>query len=241
MSENNIGKRLVFERNRLGIKQIELSNLLKITPVTTRKYEQGDSPIPSDKLAILHSNGFDTNYIITGQTANVSNFEKSKENKNKEIENKIANVSNFEIRDGTTIDINDYSWIPLYDVKVSAGSGTFADNENIVRWLSFSEYSLSKRRLSANDLCAVIVHGDSMTETLKPNDCIIINLTKRDADGGIFVIRVGETIYVKRLIKEKDVIRVISDNPRYDTWSLDKTDDFEIIGKYEWLGRYAEG
>ncbi len=173
-----------------------------------------------------------------GDIARLNNV---KTNKNNQVEKTLGDVAHFEIRNSITIDINDYAWIPLYNVKVSAGFGTFANNENILTWLSFSKYSLSKRRLSANDLCAVIVHGDSMADTLKPNDCIIINLTKRDADGGIFVIRVGETIYVKRLIQEKDIIRVISDNPRYDTWSLDKTDDFEIIGKYEWLGRYAEG
>lgn len=246
MSDKKIGERLVSERNRLEIKQIELSSLLDITPVTTRKYEQGISPIPSDKLEILHQKGFDINYIITGKIRDVAGSEEDKNLKNRIIKKSNRDVADFEklqkieVAPDIYVDIDDYAWIPLYNVKVSAGDGRFTDRENIITWLSMTKYSLRMRGLSAKDLGAVMVHGDSMHDTLKSNDCIFVNFTKREPDGGIFVLRVGEMLHVKRLIAEKNTISVISDNDRYDSWSLNLDDDFDIIGKYEWHGRYAD-
>ncbi len=239
MITETIGSRLVAERKRLQLTQAELADLLSVTPLTARNYEKDETHIPSDKLKKLSLHSFDVNYIITGKTGDVARFEKLNNIKNNEIKNTMGDVAHFSPREGITINPDDYAWVPLYDVKVSAGHGVLTDNENILTWLSFSKYSLRKQGLSPKNLAAVIVHGDSMHDTLRANDCIVIDLTKRDPDGGIFVVRIGDALHVKRLILEKDSIRVISDNSRYREWSLDNNDDFEIIGRYEWLGRYS--
>lgn len=238
----SIGKRLSEERRKAGFtRQNQLGNEIDVSFTTISRWEKEESPIPSDKLLLMADLGLDINYILQGRAANVSSFENKKTNNNNDLKKQTANVSSFEISPGTTIDINDYAWIPLYNVEVSAGEGRFTDTENILTHLSLSKYSLRKHGLTDfEQLGYVMVHGDSMHDTLRPDDCILINFAKRNPDGGIFVLRVGDIFHVKRLIAEKDHIKVISDNLIYDAWTLTSDDDFEIIGKYEWHGRYAK-
>ena len=54
------------ERNRLNLKQREIAIACDVTERTVIKWESG-SPIPSDKLAVLASLGFDIQYVVLGK------------------------------------------------------------------------------------------------------------------------------------------------------------------------------
>lgn len=58
------------ERLRLNIKQAELAEKCEVALRTITNWETGINPIPSDKLAILASLGFDIQYLITGKYCN---------------------------------------------------------------------------------------------------------------------------------------------------------------------------
>jgi DNA-binding XRE family transcriptional regulator len=61
----NSGVRLAKERNRLGLTQDDTYPRLNVSRSAYVRWESGN-PIPSDKLALLHKNSFDVNFIITG-------------------------------------------------------------------------------------------------------------------------------------------------------------------------------
>lgn len=136
--------------------------------------------------------------------------------------------------------VEDYAWIPLYDAEVSAGSGRFFDGENILTYLAFTKYSLRKQGLQPEMLACVRVSGDSMEPTIQSNDAVMIDMRQTTADSGIFVFRVGEVLYLKRLMREGTGVRVISDNDIYPSWLIQPGEDFEIIGKRVWHARWGE-
>lgn len=183
-----------------------------------------------------------------GKTANVGGFEKHQHIKNNELEEldsqKTANVSGFprlKAPKGWPEGVNpdDFAMIPLYDIEVSAGHGALAGFGQLKTYLAFTRYSLRKEGLQEAHLACVMVKGDSMEPTMHPRDALMIDDLQREPDGGIFVLRVDESLYIKRLMREKDGIRVISDNQIYREWMLTPKDDYEIIGKKVWQGRWG--
>lgn len=183
-----------------------------------------------------------------GKTADAGGFEKGQLLKNNKLEKtdsqKTADVGGFPRLkapkgwpEGVAPD--DFAMIPLYDIEVSAGDGALAVYGQIKTYLAFTRYSLRKEGLQEAHLACVMVKGDSMEPTLHPRDALMIDDLQREPDGGIFVLRVDESLYIKRLIREKDGIRVISDNQIYREWMLTPKDDYEIIGKKVWQGRWG--
>lgn len=85
-----------------------------------------------------------------------------------------------------------------------------------------------------NTACANKAYHPKTYLALLLRDTLMIDHTKTRADGGVFVLKVGQTVFVKRLIEEKGSVRVISDNKTYDAWTLEKSDYVEIIGKTVW-------
>jgi len=136
--------------------------------------------------------------------------------------------------------VEDYDWIPLYDAEVSAGGGRFFDGENILTYLAFTKYSLRKQGLQPDMLACVRVSGDSMEPTIQSNDAVMIDMRQTTADSGIFVFRVGDVQYLKRLVREGAGVRVISDNDIYPSWLIPPGEDFQIIGKRVWHARWGE-
>lgn len=63
--EQNSSVCLKNERKRLKFTQKTLAEQLNVSDMTIKRYETG-TPIPSDKLAVLASLGFDVSYLLTG-------------------------------------------------------------------------------------------------------------------------------------------------------------------------------
>jgi transcriptional regulator with XRE-family HTH domain len=63
---DGISTRLQSERKRLGLTQNEAADLCEVSSRTFLRWEKG-TPIPSDKLLILHSKRFNIGYIVTGK------------------------------------------------------------------------------------------------------------------------------------------------------------------------------
>lgn len=62
----NVSNRLKNERVRLNLTQKEVADSTNMSTKSIARWEAG-IPIPSDKLVILASLGFDVDYILTGQ------------------------------------------------------------------------------------------------------------------------------------------------------------------------------
>ena len=64
--DNNVAKYLLEERQRLNLTQEAASKIAGVSPLTFRRWEKGESPIPSDAIMALVKEGFDPVYIFTG-------------------------------------------------------------------------------------------------------------------------------------------------------------------------------
>lgn len=127
----------------------------------------------------------------------------------------------------TTEPDDDYVYVPAYDIEVSAGHGSvcFTDAQPH-KHLAFRQRWITARGLQADALAALFTRGDSMTPTIPEGAAVIIDQTRNQAlDGKVYVIRIDERHYVKRvqwLIGGG--LRLISDNKLYDPLDITKAD-----------------
>ena len=134
--------------------------------------------------------------------------------------------------------VQDYSdsdavWVPLYDVYASAGGGADIWDEEVEQLIPFSRLWLNQQNLHSQDIACIKVPGDSMEPTLNNSDIILINTAHKTGDG-IFVVRTGNLLRVKRLqTLVNGSLKISSDNPIYEPEILHPSEmagDFAIIG-----------
>lgn len=125
--------------------------------------------------------------------------------------------------------------VPGYHIQVSAGNGSCAIDAPVKRYLAFRRKYLKYKGLDANKLAIVFAKGDSMEPTIKDNDSLLVDLkATAPIDGKIFVVRLGDELYAKRVQKSYDgSIRLISDNKDYQAIEVPKEELTQlcIIGR----------
>jgi len=136
--------------------------------------------------------------------------------------------------------------VPLHDVLVSAGHGADAvEVGESAESLGFPEGWLRRQFGAPQNLRVVHVKGDSMVPTLGDGDLVMIDITRRDRVDGIFVLRLGDQLMVKRvLFPMPRRVLVTSDNRDYERWDrmIDlangaASDGFQLIGRVVWVGK----
>lgn len=141
---------------------------------------------------------------------------------------------------------NDVISVPIRgNVEASLGSGMTVYDESVTK-----TYSIDKKlaaELDINPKTAEIIYsrGDSMEPTIMGGDSLLVDLSKTCIiDGVIYCIRLDGQLLTKRLQKiAKNVVGIVSDNPKYKMRELkldDETEDFKIIGEVKWWGRIAK-
>lgn len=139
---------------------------------------------------------------------------------------------------------NEYALVPLYDVRAAAGHGAVIEQEQVTGTVMF-KHQWIKRDLRANpsDLCLIHVDGESMDPTLQHGDMILLDRRRAEVvpRDGIYVLRVEESLLVKRLQRLPDhKVNATSDNPAYGSFTLSlnaQNEDFTIIGRVIWISR----
>lgn len=130
----------------------------------------------------------------------------------------------------------DYTEVPLYDVEASAGNGSVFSEERVISYLKFRNDWLTREGLHAKDLVSVRVSGDSMDGTLADGDTVLIDRSRKKPDG-VFAIRIGDALRIKRLQTMADgSLRVSSDNALYqpETIHPENFGNIEIVGLCYW-------
>ena len=130
---------------------------------------------------------------------------------------------------------SEFARIPVRDVIVSAGHGLNNDAEDVLYDFAYRKDWLKSRGLFEKDLEIIVVRGDSMEPTINDGDSILINTAENDPqDGHIYVIRGGDTLWVKRAQRQFDGgLLLLSDNKTYPPMRLDleTLQDVQVIGK----------
>ena len=137
-----------------------------------------------------------------------------------------------------------YCKIPLFNIKASSGHETFVNDEKIGADLIFRRDWLDRELKSNPDnLFILSAESDSMEPTIQHDALLIVDKSiDRIITEGIYILRRGDTILIKRIRKlSENTIELISDNPAYgkETIKLNNQLEITILGKviYIWSGR----
>ena len=130
---------------------------------------------------------------------------------------------------------DEFALIPGYRVQVSAGHGAVtSDGEEPCRYLAFRRKWLKWRGFSEKDLVIVWCNGESMEPAIHNNDTLVVHTGQtRPVDGGIYVLRNHDQLWVKRIQSLPSAWVLLSDNPRYPPIEVPKDEqhNFQIVGK----------
>jgi len=128
--------------------------------------------------------------------------------------------------------------VPRLDVGASAGPGGLVEGEARRRPGGFSPDLRRVLGVRPEAASMIRVRGDSMAPTLEDGDEILVDRDRRrvEARGGVFVIRLGGELMVKRLRPAVGGVELISDNPEWET-RLVPAATLDVIGRVAWLGR----
>lgn len=207
----SIGSLMREKRRELGISQKEMAQELRINQSGVSDIETGKRKIDLDKLGIIiskldiHLDDW-RNILETGQDA-----------KSAQEEPRTVGIP------------SDYREIPVYNVRVSAGHGELPGVEAIKQLVQMPRMFLP----SNGQIGIVRVEGDSMFPTISHGDHVAVEFGSGYTSDGLYLIRIEDAAFVKRLQREFGQIRIISDNTMYREMVVHPEDEqqFSLIGR----------
>ena len=128
----------------------------------------------------------------------------------------------------------DWVDVPRLALGASAGPGAVALVEEAIGAFRFSARWLRGQGLDPAMLSAIAVAGDSMEPTLRDGDEILVDRSPRPLRDGIHVVRLDDTLLVKRLDSGRPGrVVLLSDNPAYRPVDL-AAEDVALVGRVVW-------
>ena len=127
--------------------------------------------------------------------------------------------------------------IPQFETGGAMGSGLLLRDQPgvIQRWVVNAEWIQKniKSHTGAANLCIVTGFGDSMKGMFNSGDPLVldkgVNSVEYDA---VYFFRVAEEGFIKRLQRiPGEGLRVLSENKKYDSWTIKPGMDFEVFGR----------
>lgn len=136
---------------------------------------------------------------------------------------------------------SEYYPVPKVLARPQAGTGGLQVNDTITGFYAF-QYAWLRSKCVPSDCVLMEVVGDSMSPTIEEKDVVLINQGSEGKEvypGKIYVLRIEDTIAIKRLEKHPGELILRSDNPTYERMAipLDESTNMEIIGKVIWIGK----
>lgn len=136
-------------------------------------------------------------------------------------------------------DPEEFDYVPMADVKLSAGGGAFVLSEAMRDYYSFRKDWLSRVLTSKQNAVLVQVTGNSMAPTILEHDVVMLDTGRRHIyDGNIYALRMDSTVMIKRLaLRPADKVLVISDNKaEYEPYEAARQ-DLHVLGQVVWFAR----
>ncbi|AOL95306.1 S24 family peptidase [Porphyrobacter sp. LM 6] len=126
--------------------------------------------------------------------------------------------------------------VPRLDLGASAGPGRVAGDEAAFDTFRFSRRWLAEQGLERAQLSAITVEGDSMEPLLNNGDEILVDCSPRAFRDGIHVVRLGDTLMVKRVASMgAGRLALLSQNLAYPPVEV-AAEEVAIIGRVVWKG-----
>ncbi len=157
--------------------------------------------------------------------------------------------------DGLTIDVTPSPLIEVpaingqekqYDLYFTKYSATFSmgdgvpaelEHDEIIGQLGVSREWANRylhKATAFNKVTLITGLGDSMVPTYSDGETLFldesVNEIKLDA---VYAFKYEDTLYIKRIQRQKGVLKVISDNKSYDTWTIEphELENLRVIGR----------
>ncbi len=130
----------------------------------------------------------------------------------------------------------DGGWVevPRLALAASAGPGSLGEVELPFDAFRFSRRWLREQGLDGSQLSAIAVEGDSMEPLLRAGDEVLVDKTPQPFRDGIHVVRLGETLLVKRVAAQGGGrFTLLSQNLAYPPIEV-RAEDIEIVGRVVW-------
>lgn len=205
-----IGDRIRNRRKELGLTQSSLGKRIGISAPAISQLEKGESKAPSSEnlLALANALNCSPNWLQSGIDTPTS----------------TASV--------------EFEQIPVLNVELSAGVGSYIDSENIIDWVPISQDWIYDNHLAKKDLAIVKVSGDSMIPRLQDGDMLLINTAENQTvSGNIYAIEVDGELRVKRLMKKMDGSWAISSDNKSDPAYQDEIISHHNLEQLRVIGR----
>lgn len=219
-----LGQRLKQAREAAGVSQGKLAEAVGMRQPSIQAIEKGEVRGTKHLLAIARALSVDPDWLETGRA-----------NPAPAARHAPAAASIIEIEGDA------YARLPLYDIRAQAGRGSLAYDGEPIGWRVFDlNWIKTVSRAPIEQLKVVEVAGDSMEPTLYKGDHVLVDLGNRAiAQHGLFVLRLDESLMVKRVQKSfsTGTVRIISDNPKYHAEEITEDGRLDVIGRVVWIGR----
>ena len=126
--------------------------------------------------------------------------------------------------------------VPRLDIGASAGPGAVPHSEMAFDSFRFSHRWLREHGLESAQLSSITVEGDSMEPLLRDGDEILVDRAPRTFRDGVHVVRLGETLMVKRVASVgAGRFALLSQNLAYPAIEV-AAEEIEMIGRVVWKG-----
>lgn len=129
--------------------------------------------------------------------------------------------------------------VPKVQARLSAGGGSFEVEAQVLDSRAF-EHSWLRAMGNPAEMVLMDVVGNSMAPGICDGDTVMVDQGQKEFTfGSIYAVGHGDTVLVKRILRSKDGIALVSDNTDYAPILLqgDELDSFRSIGKVVWLCR----
>jgi hypothetical protein len=150
----------------------------------------------------------------------------------------IEHIGGYGAQGGPVVEQeNRFSIISYDDVRASMGRGiVLQDQPGQITKIDVTDEWLLKNVpvcTSKHNLRIVTGFGDSMRGMFNSGDPLLVDVGVEDCNhDGLYFFRVGDEGFIKLLQRIPTVgIKVISKNPDYETWTITKDMDFQVIAK----------
>lgn len=226
MYETEFADRIDIAIERIGgVKKA--CNVIGISYPTLGRWKDGSSdPKLSNVQAFAAAANVSLDWLVNGDEPKQT------------VNNIVINESHKTYESDSSALEDNYVYIPAYDIKVSAGHGMFSDGAiEPKNHLAFRKDWINKRGLNPKFLAVLFNEGDSMAPTIPNKSAMMINMLQSKAvDGQVYVIRIEDRLYVKRIQWiPTGGLRLISDNKQYDSFDITREDmqagDIEVCGQ----------
>ena len=190
----------------------------------------------AEKRKILGISQIDLGKQIGVSQAVYHRIEQAKTRVNIEVIKKLCEVLGLDVSEALMPDQvkkseqkEGYRTIPEYNVRVSAGHGEFTGIEEVKQNLQMPKLFLPEN----GQVGFVRVEGDSMTPTIAHGDYVAVEFDSGYTSDGLYLIRIDDAVFVKRLQRKFGGVRIISDNQQYEEMNVSPDDgnDFGLIGR----------